>query len=91
MAGIVDYHLSFGRHFTYPHMTIAGADLLIVMRATFSPKGPLQPISQYYNNHNSNSISFHRVRNFRKYANVLWASYEGEYTHRTRRIGSRHQ
>ena len=23
-AGMIDYHLSFGRHFTYPHMTIAG-------------------------------------------------------------------
>ncbi len=28
------------------------------------------------NNHNSNSISFHRVRHFRQYANVEWATYE---------------
>lgn len=46
-AGIVDYHLSFGRHFTYPHMTISGEDLLVVMRATFE-SGKLEATAQYY-------------------------------------------
>ena len=52
-AGIVDYHLSFGRHFTYPHMIVDNSDLLIVMRATFAPEGddvppPPSPNSAYY-------------------------------------------
>lgn len=52
-AGIVDYHLSFGRHFTYPHMIVDNDDLLIVMRATFAPGGddqppPPSPNSAYY-------------------------------------------
>jgi len=46
-AGILDYHLSFGRHFTYPHMTIVGADLLVVMRATFE-SGKLEETKEYY-------------------------------------------
>lgn len=52
-AGIVDYHLSFGRHFTYPHMIVDKDDLLIVMRASFAPAGddepaPPSPNSDYY-------------------------------------------
>ena len=52
-AGIVDYHLSFGRHFTYPHMIVDGEDLLIVMRATYAPGGddrppPVSPYGGYY-------------------------------------------
>lgn len=52
-AGIVDYHLSFGRHFTYPHMIVDKDDLLIVMRATFAPEGddkppPPSPYTAYY-------------------------------------------
>ena len=27
------------------------------------------------NNHNSNAVSFHRIRRFRQYANVEWATY----------------
>lgn len=46
-AGILDYHLSFGRHFTYPHMAIAGEDLLVVMRATFE-SGKLEATANYY-------------------------------------------
>ena len=37
----------FGRHFTYPHMTIAGEDLLIVMRATFET-GRMEATANYY-------------------------------------------
>ena len=52
-AGILDYHLSFGRHFTYPHMLIDGDDLLVVMRATYAPAGddsppPDSPYGGYY-------------------------------------------
>ncbi len=52
-AGILDYHLSFGRHFTYPHMLVDGDDLLVVMRATYAPGGddrppPLSPYGGYY-------------------------------------------
>lgn len=78
-AGIVDYHMSFGRHFAYPHMTIVGNDLLIVMRAT-AWSGKLESTSQYYNNHNSNAISFHRILDFRSSANVEWATFGGPYT-----------
>ncbi len=49
-SGIVDYHLGFGQHFTYPHMTVSGDDLLIVMRAT-AKSGKLEATAQYYNNH----------------------------------------
>jgi len=42
-AGILDYHLSFGRHFTYPHMLVDGDDLLVVMRATYAPGGDDRP------------------------------------------------
>ena len=49
----MDYHLSFGRHFTYPHMIVDGNDLLVVMRATYAPGGddrppPLSPYGGYY-------------------------------------------
>ena len=52
-AGILDYHLSFGRHFTYPHMILDGEDLLVVMRATYAPAGddhppPVSPYGGYY-------------------------------------------
>ncbi len=52
-AGILDYHLSFGRHFTYPHMLVDDDDLLIVMRATYAPAGddsppPDSPYGGYY-------------------------------------------
>lgn len=33
-AGVLDYHLDFASHFTYPHMAVVGDDLLVVMRAT---------------------------------------------------------
>jgi hypothetical protein len=121
---------SFGRHFTYPHMTIAGEDLLVVMRAS-ADTGGTDVTANYYvrlvsssmhaegqtletfciwrtrvpsyavtscvwlrchadhrpqtlnmlltayvqNNHNSNAVSFHRIRRFRQYANVEWATY----------------
>ncbi len=28
-AGMIDYHISLGRHFAYPHMVIEGTDLLV--------------------------------------------------------------
>jgi hypothetical protein len=112
-------------------MTIAGEDLLVVMRAT-AETGRLEDTANYYvspshaerfctasvlagscnqmpccrgmfqnaiqrtgsmrgkslaaamhnffafslqNNHNSNAVSFHRVRQFRQYANVEWATW----------------
>jgi len=69
-AGIVDYSLAFHRHFTYPHMIVDGEDLLITSRATIDDFAP-----KLYNNHNSNSIVFHRVRNFRRLANLEWVKY----------------
>lgn len=38
---------SFGRHFTYPHMTIAGEDLLVVMRAS-ADTGQMDVTANYY-------------------------------------------
>jgi hypothetical protein len=32
-------------------------------------------IALLQNNHNSNAVSFHRIRRFRQYANVEWATY----------------
>ncbi|KAL4442779.1 hypothetical protein ABPG77_006773, partial [Micractinium sp. CCAP 211/92] len=87
LAGMVDYHLNLGRHFAYPHMMVDGQDLLIVTRAAFAPwaKNADAPLNTYYNNHNSNTIAFHRVRNFRHYANVEWAAFEGKYSQHPRR------
>jgi len=91
-AGVIDYHLDFAAHFTYPHMIVndngLGPDLLVVMRATAPPANASSPTAGFYNNHNSNAISFHRVRNFRQLANVQWATWEGEYTLRPRAMSS---
>ena len=38
---------SFGRHFTYPHMTIASEDLLVVMRAS-ADTGQMDVTANYY-------------------------------------------
>ena len=60
LAGLVDYGEEFHQHFTYPHMLIDGDDLLVVSRATL-PGAP-----KPYNNHSSNAIVMHRVRDFRR-------------------------
>ena len=82
----------FAQHFTYPHMIVSddgrGPDLLVVMRATAPPPDPAAPTAAFYNNHNSNAVSFHRVRDFRQLANVQWAAWEGEYTLRPRAMSS---
>ena len=49
----------------HPHVLFcagAGSDLLIVSRAAFAPwaRNADAPLNEYYNNHNSNTISFHR-------------------------------
>lgn len=86
-AGVVDYHTRLGRHFTYPHMVVDGQDLLIVSRASFSPwsKDTSDRLPDFFNNHNSNSISFHRVRQFRALANARWANEQGEYSAKVRK------
>jgi hypothetical protein len=40
----------------------AGTDLLIVSRAAFAPwaRNADAPLNEYYNNHNSNTVAFHR-------------------------------
>lgn len=45
-----------------PGRMAAGQDLLIVTRAAFAPwaKNSDAPLNTYYNNHNSNTIAFHR-------------------------------
>jgi hypothetical protein len=87
MAGMVDYHISLGRHFAYPHMIIDGRDLLVVSRAAFAPwaRDADAPLNDYYNNHNSNTIAFHRVKNFRHFANIEWVRYQGPYSRFPRR------
>lgn len=54
---------------------LAGADLLVVSRASLPPgvSGVKNETHWFHNNHNSNAIAFHRVRNFRHYAAQLWA------------------
>ncbi len=43
-------------------------------RAVLAPEGPDDAgVDPFYNNHNSNAVSFHRVRRFRGLANVAWA------------------
>ncbi|KFM26921.1 hypothetical protein F751_4982 [Auxenochlorella protothecoides] len=81
-AGVVDYHVKLGRHFAYPHMMVDGTDLVIVSRASFSPwsEDGSDALPQFFNNHNSNAISFHRIRHFRAYANAEWANEQGEYS-----------
>ncbi|KDD75839.1 hypothetical protein H632_c476p1, partial [Helicosporidium sp. ATCC 50920] len=87
-AGVVDYHQALHRHFTYPHMIVDGEDLLIVSRASFAPWArDDSELNAFYNNHNSNSISFHRVRNFRRLANAAWALEQGVYSQHPRANG----
>ncbi|KAI3424245.1 hypothetical protein D9Q98_009601 [Chlorella vulgaris] len=87
LAGMVDYHINLGRHFAYPHMLVDGRDLLIVSRAAFAPWAHDSDavLNGYYNNHNSNTIAFHRVKNFRHYANIDWVRYQGPYSKFPRR------
>lgn len=50
----------------WPHLRLpamlAGRDLLIVSRAAFAPwaRSADAPLNEFYNNHNSNTIAFHR-------------------------------
>jgi hypothetical protein len=85
-AGVVDYHITFGRHFSYPHMAIDGEDLIIVSRATIIPGERESTLRSFYNNHNANAVSFHRVERFRELANVKWATYQGQYSAEKRRV-----
>ncbi|EFN53516.1 expressed protein [Chlorella variabilis] len=64
-----------------------GRDLLVVSRAAFAPwaRDSDAVLNDYYNNHNSNTIAFHRVKNFRHYANVEWVRYQGPYSRYPRR------
>lgn len=43
-------------------LPLAGRDLLVVTRAAFAPwaKDADAPLNSYYNNHNSNTVAFHR-------------------------------
>ena len=45
-----------------PPLHTTGRDLLIVSRAAFAPwaRSSDAPLNEYYNNHNSNTIAFHR-------------------------------
>ena len=45
-----------------PFCAAAGSDLLIVSRAAFAPwaRNADAPLNEYYNNHNSNTVAFHR-------------------------------
>ena len=65
-----------------------GRDLLVVMRATAPPLNASSPTAGFYNNHNSNAVSFHRIKNFRQLANVAWTTWEGEYSLRPRALSS---
>jgi len=82
-AGVIDVQMGFNRHFSYPHMLVSGSSLYIVSRAT-SSFGFSSGIAGFYNNHNSNSIAFHRIRNFRRLALSTWANELGHYTELTR-------
>jgi len=80
-AGFVDYHLDYMNHFSYPQMIIDEEDLLVVTRATL-PSGPRGAGSKMYNNHNSNSIAFHRVPNFRSHAPLDWLTHKSQFSRR---------
>ncbi|KDD71737.1 hypothetical protein H632_c4485p0, partial [Helicosporidium sp. ATCC 50920] len=69
-VGVVAKHPHLGRHFSYPHVLVSGEDLLIVTRAAFNAtaRHATASLASFYNNHNSNSVAFHRVRDFRQYA-----------------------
>jgi len=87
-AGVVDYHTTLGRHFAYPHMAVDGEDLIIVSRATIVPGERESTLNDYYNNHNANAVSFHRVEKFRELANREWATYQGPYSAEKRRVAA---
>ena len=43
-------------------------------------------VCRFYNNHNSNAVSFHRIRHFRQYANLAWAQHTEEYATGTSKV-----
>ena len=76
-AHIFAHHYDFDGHFTYPHITISGSDLLVVSRATIYPRG--LAVDSWYNNHNSNSIALHTITNFRQLADLEWATHKSNF------------
>ncbi len=78
-SGIISFHLEFNRHYSYPHMLVSGDDLLLVTRAT-SDFGSGEPIHKFYNNHNSNSVAFLRVKKFRRFGQLSWVKHIGKST-----------
>jgi len=68
--GTILANFDFHGHVTYPQMIIYGDSIVFVCRATVYPEG--MKVDPYYNNHNSNSITYHNISGFRKLVDNSW-------------------
>lgn len=79
MAGLVATSPDWVHSFHYPHFIIDGPDLLFAVRAHV--ESPLTEATVHANgtctadHHNSNAATFHRVRDFRRLANLDFIRY----------------
>ncbi len=78
LAGLIAHSPDWVHGFHYPHGVIDGDDLLVVARAHVD--SPLTEANVHQDgptadNHNSNAMTFHRVRRFRDLANADFIHY----------------
>jgi hypothetical protein len=88
LAGLIAYSRDWVHSYHYPHFIIDGEDLVVVARAHIdSPltEGDIHKNGPTADNHNSNALTFHRVRHFRSLANVDFIRYTtgGSTCHKT--------
>lgn len=60
-------------------MLIDGSDLLLVSRSTLDSQTKFGKVRKFYNTHNSNSVFFTRIQNFRERAELRWSTFTDEY------------
>ena len=77
MAGLIAYSPDWVHSFHYPHFIIDGDDLVAIVRSHVeSPLNERTVSSNTAGHHNSNAVTFHRVRRFRSLANLEFINYK---------------
>jgi hypothetical protein len=76
MAGLIAYSPDWVHSFHYPHFIADRDDLLVIARSHVeSPLTEKTVSPQTAGHHNSNAATFHRVRQFRRLANMEFINY----------------
>ncbi len=78
LAGLVAYSRDWVHGFHYPHFVIDGEDIILVARAHIDSsltESRIHKNGPAADNHNSNALTFHRVRSFRNLANIDFIRY----------------